>query len=97
MQSCSGKMKRLEASMKSSLCSGHSSASFGNPEQHSIPSSDWSNATTPIICGRQKRRTIFCELATDTYVVKEGKIVTQSFIAKITPKREQASESDDRI
>jgi ketosteroid isomerase-like protein len=27
------------------------------------------------------------ELATDTFVVKEGKIVAQSFTAKITPKR----------
>jgi len=29
----------------------------------------------------------FYELATDTYVVKSGKIVAQSFTAKITPKR----------
>ena len=27
-----------------------------------------------------------CELATDTFVVREGKIVAQSFTAKITPK-----------
>ena len=29
----------------------------------------------------------FYELATDTYVVKSGKIVAQSFTAKITPKK----------
>jgi hypothetical protein len=38
----------------------------------------------------------FYELATDTYVVNERKIIAQSFTADITPKKEQASESDDR-
>ena len=32
------------------------------------------------------------EAATDTFVVRNGKIVAQSFAAKITPKREQQSE-----
>jgi len=31
------------------------------------------------------------ELATDTFVVRDGKIVAQSFAAKITPKRETVS------
>jgi hypothetical protein len=30
------------------------------------------------------------ELATDTFVIKEGKIVAQSFTAKIKPKRDLA-------
>jgi len=29
----------------------------------------------------------YCELPTDTFVVRDGKIVAQSFAAKVAPKR----------
>ena len=32
------------------------------------------------------------ELATDTFIVREGKIVAQSFTAKVTPKRRMGNE-----
>jgi hypothetical protein len=34
----------------------------------------------------------YYELATDTFVIREGKIVMQSFVAKITPKRNPHTE-----
>ena len=40
----------------------------------------------PTLFGVEKQQTI-TEFATDTFVVRDGKIVVQTFAAKITPKR----------
>jgi hypothetical protein len=38
-------------------------------------------------CGQQRLPTTCNEVGTDTFVVRDGKIMAQSFAGKITPKR----------
>ena len=59
---------------------------FGSPARGSASRGSRSKVTTRTCCGPRRRADNVYEVATDTFVVRDGKITAQSFTGKIVPK-----------